>query len=106
MVLLVALVVWAIVDFYTMFNMLHSLFFSSGSWLFPYDSLLICALPEQFWMAMGVIWLVITVFLSIIFIIIGAKLRKRHPKPAKAKKVETTEIEPAQTYEAEYAEEY
>ncbi|MGI6220735.1 MAG: DUF1461 domain-containing protein [Coriobacteriales bacterium] len=78
LVLLAALVVWAIVDFYTMFNMLHSLFFSSGSWLFPYDSLLICALPEQFWMAMGVLWAAMIVVVCIVLIVVGLIVRRRY----------------------------
>ena len=68
---------WALADFYTMFNALHSLLFSNGSWLFSYDSLLICMLPQDFWVGLGAIWLGVTVALSILCVVIGIVLRKR-----------------------------
>ena len=72
-----ALGIWAIVDFAGLFAAFHSLFFSAGSWVFPYDSLLICALPTEFWMGMGAVWLATSVLLSILSLIIGFKLRRR-----------------------------
>lgn len=72
----VAFAVWSIVDFNGMFRALHQLFFSQGNWEFPYDSLLICALPTEFWMGMGAVWLVAAVVLSILSIVIGRKLRR------------------------------
>ena len=77
-VLIAALFAWAAIDFYTMFNLLHSLFFASGSWLFSYDSLLICALPEQFWMAMGVLWAVLIAIVCLALIIAGVIVRRRY----------------------------
>ena len=71
-----ALGVWAFVDFNALFTTFHSLFFKAGSWTFPYDSLLICALPTAFWIGMAVIWLVVSMLVSIIFVVIGVKVRK------------------------------
>lgn len=81
LVVLAALFAWAAIDFNSMFNMLHSLFFASGSWLFSYDSLLICALPEQFWMSMGVLWAALILIVCIVLIIVGAIVRRRYGKP-------------------------
>ena len=75
LVAFVALGVWAVVDFDGFFRMFHQLFFSQGNWEFPYDSLLICALPTEFWMGMGVVWLGVAVIVSILSIVIGNKLR-------------------------------
>lgn len=69
--------VWALVDFNGLFAAFHSLFFSQGSWVFPFDSLLICSLPTEFWMGMGAVWLAVSVLLSILSFITGFKLRKR-----------------------------
>ena len=76
LVAFVALGVWAAVDFNGFFRLFHQLFFSQGNWEFPYDSLLICALPTEFWMGMGIVWLVVSFIVSILSIVIGNKLRK------------------------------
>lgn len=73
----VALGVWAALDFQTLFATFHKLFFSQGNWQFPYDSLLICALPTAFWMGMGSIWLLVSIVVSALSIFIGAKLLSR-----------------------------
>ena len=74
----IVLGVWAAIDFDAFFTVFHSVFFSKGNWSFPYDSLLICALPTAFWIGMGVVWFVVAVLLSIISILVGKKLvRKR-----------------------------
>ncbi len=72
----VALAIWAIIDFDGFFGMFHQLFFSQGNWEFPYDSLLICSLPTEFWMGMGAVWLVVSFVVSILSIAIGKRLRK------------------------------
>ena len=72
----VCLGIWAIIDFQGLFAALHGLFFSAGSWIFPYDSLLICALPTEFWMGMAVIWLAVSSVVSILSILIGRKLMR------------------------------
>jgi integral membrane protein (TIGR01906 family) len=46
-----------IIDFYTMFNFLHGFIFKAGSWYFSYSSLLICALPESYWIDMAMVLL-------------------------------------------------
>ena len=71
-----ALGIWAIVDFNGLFTTFHRLFFAQGGWTFPYDSLLICALPTEFWMGMAFVWLAVSALLSILSILIGFKLRK------------------------------
>ena len=72
----IALFVFAAIDFNRFFTLFHGVFFSQGNWTFPYDSLLICALPTEFWVGMGVVWLVVTALISILSIAIGARLRK------------------------------
>jgi len=45
-----------VTDFDAFFSAFHGLFFASGTWTFPYDSLLIRLFPEPFWAASGVAW--------------------------------------------------
>lgn len=73
----VALGVWAALDFQGFFTAFHSLFFKQGNWTFPYDSLLICALPTPFWIGMGAMWLAVDILLAVILVIIGRKLLKK-----------------------------
>lgn len=68
--------IWALADFDGFFAAFHSLFFASGSWTFPSDSLLITSLPTAFWVGMGIIWLVTSTVLSILCICIGMLLRR------------------------------
>ena len=75
-VVFAALGIFAAIDFNRFFTVFHSVFFSQGNWTFPYDSLLICALPTEFWVGMGVIWLAVAALVSILSIAIGARLRK------------------------------
>lgn len=72
----VALGTLAVANFDGFFSAFHQIFFSQGNWTFPYDSLLICSLPTVFWVGMGVIWLIVTVLVSILSIAIGARVRK------------------------------
>jgi hypothetical protein len=46
----------AFADFSAFFAAFHGLFFRSGTWTFPYDSLLIRLFPESFWVTSGVAW--------------------------------------------------
>ena len=69
-----AIGIWAVVDFNGFFGAFHGLFFSQGNWTFAYDSLLICALPTAFWMGMGIVWLLVSVILSVLGIAIGGRL--------------------------------
>ena len=58
--LLVALgVIAATADFSAFFAAFHGLFFASGTWTFPSDSLLIRLFPERFWIASGAAWAVL-----------------------------------------------
>lgn len=77
-VAIIAVAVYAVLDFQGFFTTFHQIFFSKGNWSFPYDSLVICALPTAFWAGMGVVWLLVSFLISLISILIGAKLvRKR-----------------------------
>lgn len=70
-----ALGAWAVIDFDGFFTTFHGVFFSQGNWTFPYDSLLICALPTAFWMGMGAVWLATSALVSILSIVISKRLR-------------------------------
>ncbi len=69
--------IWAAIDFNAFFGVFHALLFPQGNWTFPYDSLLICMLPLNFWVSMGALWLAVTVLTCIIAMLIGKRLRKR-----------------------------
>ena len=69
--------VWALVDFFGFFTVFHQLLFSQGNWQFAYDSLLICSLPTEFWMGMGVAWLATTLVASVASVVVGLILRRR-----------------------------
>ena len=71
-----ALGIWAAVNFDSFFRTFHQLFFSQGNWEFPYDSLLICSLPTEFWMGMGVVWLLVTLFAAVFAIVFGRRLKR------------------------------
>lgn len=43
-------------DFEALFTWFHGLFFASGTWTFPADSLLIELFPEGFWATAGATW--------------------------------------------------
>lgn len=47
--MVVAVGVLGLTDFDAFFAKFHSLFFAAGTWVFPYDSLLIRLFPERFW---------------------------------------------------------
>jgi integral membrane protein (TIGR01906 family) len=46
----------AVIDFETFFAGFHGLFFKSGTWTFPVDSMLIRLFPERFWTTAGLAW--------------------------------------------------
>lgn len=71
--------IWALVDFYGLFGVFHSLFFQAGTWTFSIDSLLITLYPTAFWMGMAGIWLAVTCGLSILAVLVGFTLgHKQH----------------------------
>lgn len=77
--IMAAIAIWAAVGFDAFFAAFHSLFFAEGTWMFAYDSLLICMYPIGFWMGMAVIWAATTAALSSASIITGAILRRKRP---------------------------
>lgn len=68
--------IWAAIDFRGFFSVFHAVLFPQGNWMFSSDSLLICMLPEGFWMGMGITWLAVTVIAAIICVARGNHLRK------------------------------
>lgn len=68
--------IWAAIDFDGLFTVFHELFFSQGNWTFASDSLLICALPTEFWVGMGAVWLTTSTIASILSILVGKSLTK------------------------------
>ena len=65
------------VDFSAFFTWMHSLFFASGTWTFPADSLLIRALPYEFWVSCAIVWAASMVLLCVISVVIGLVLARR-----------------------------
>jgi len=45
-----------VVDFDAFFTWFHSLFFAEGTWVFPYEALLIRVFPLRFWVAAAATW--------------------------------------------------
>lgn len=66
---------WGMVNFEMLFNNLHTLLFYGGVWEFDANSLLICMYPENFWVSMGAVWIVISDVVSIITLVVGVILR-------------------------------
>ncbi len=75
LIVLVGLGAWAIVDFNSLFTLMHSLFFARGSWLFDADSLLIQLFPEAFWVAMAALWAIVSITISILAVVVGRLVR-------------------------------
>lgn len=69
--LVVAAVCIAAFSFDAFFSAFHSMLFADGTWTFSADSLMISALPEGFWVAMGAIWACVTAMLGAASLIIG-----------------------------------
>lgn len=74
--IIVALGIWAFVDFDSLFTQLHGLFFANGTWLFPADSLLITLFPESFWMGMGIVWVAVSILACLIVSLIGKFVKR------------------------------
>lgn len=73
--IMVSCIVFGLVNFNALFDLLHSMLFEQGSWMFPADSLLISLYPQRFWMTMGAVWAITTTTLSAISIVLGIILR-------------------------------
>lgn len=65
---------WAAIDFMGMFSAFHGIFFTQGTWEFSESSLLICALPTELWMALGAIWLTVSLLACSATGLIGVRL--------------------------------
>lgn len=59
----------ALVDFETFFAGFHGLFFKSGTWTFPDDSLLIRLFPERFWSTAGLAWGALAVLVAAVLLV-------------------------------------
>ena len=66
-----------VLAFDSLFTTMHQLLFADGTWTFSPTSALICALPSDFWVAMGALWLAVSAIFSILCIVIG-KLVKNY----------------------------
>ena len=73
----VALAVLAIIDFDGFFTVFHNVFFPQGNWMFSSTSLLITMYPEQFWMGMGIIWVVSSLLAGLLFFALGSAIKPR-----------------------------
>ncbi|MBR2790241.1 MAG: DUF1461 domain-containing protein [Eggerthellaceae bacterium] len=73
----IAIAVWAYVDFNGFFTAFHGLFFADGTWTFSYNSLLITMYPEGFWVGMGAIWFVGSLIAGIIVFALGSAIKPR-----------------------------
>ena len=70
----------ALLDFSALFAQFHGIFFASGTWTFPAESLLIQTFPLDFWVRELVIWVGISAFCAVICLILGLCTRKRVAK--------------------------
>lgn len=70
---LIACGAWAAFDFNSFFAVFHGVLFPQGNWTFPYDSLLICMLPLNFWIGMAAVWLVVSGACCVLSIVISRK---------------------------------
>jgi integral membrane protein (TIGR01906 family) len=67
-------VVAALLDFEQLFASFHSLFFASGTWTFPADSMLIRLFPEPFWIASGACWAALVLLSAGLLALAGRRL--------------------------------
>ena len=68
------------IDFNAFFVWMHGIFFADGTWTFPADSLLIRALPYNFWLASAAVWAASMAVFCAISICVGILLRQRSKK--------------------------
>ena len=68
--------IFAAIDFERFFTLFHGVCCSQGNWQFPYDSLLICSLPEPLWAALGGIWLAVTIVCCVLCIVVGTRMTR------------------------------
>jgi uncharacterized membrane protein len=74
------------VNFDALFTWFHGLFFSAGTWEFPYDSLLIQLFPEGFWIAAGATWAGLVASVGVLMGVAGWLVRgaEMHASAARA----------------------
>jgi integral membrane protein (TIGR01906 family) len=65
----------AVTDFSWFFTAFHGLFFASGTWTFPSDSLLIRLFPERFWMASGAAWAALMAAGAVVLLVAARSMR-------------------------------
>jgi uncharacterized membrane protein len=75
--LVAAIILAGVINFEALFTAMHEVFFAQGNWMFSADSLLICALPQAFWMYSGLCWGALLVVLAAAGIVVGVLLRKQ-----------------------------
>lgn len=68
-------VIAAMADFPSFFTAFHGLFFKSGTWTFPADSLLIRLFPERFWEASGAAWALLVMVGATVLLLISRLTR-------------------------------
>ncbi|MDR2492931.1 MAG: DUF1461 domain-containing protein [Coriobacteriales bacterium] len=71
-----AVLVVGVLWFEQLFSALHGVFFAAGTWQFSYDSLLISALPQGFWMGCGLLWAVSLALFCAAGVILGLIIRR------------------------------
>jgi hypothetical protein len=65
----------AFASFDTLFSVFHGLFFATGTWTFPADSLLIRLFPERFWEVSGGAWAALTLLGAGLLVLLSGLLR-------------------------------
>ena len=73
---LVALGLWAAIDFEGLFTWMHTVLFAQGNWTFDPDSLLITLFPEAFWAAMAGLWILSNIVFALIVGFVGKILAR------------------------------
>lgn len=62
-------------DFNALFAWFHSLFFAEGTWVFPYEALLIRVFPLRFWIAAGATWGALVLIAAVLLCLFARWLR-------------------------------
>jgi integral membrane protein (TIGR01906 family) len=74
--LVVVLGIVGVASFDVLFTAMHKIFFADGTWTFSYYSLLICALPQAFWIGCALVWGVVLVVFCFISIVVGVVFQR------------------------------
>lgn len=64
-----------VVDFNAFFTWFHSLFFAKGTWVFPYEALLIRVFPPPFWIAAGAAWGILVLIAAAVLCWLARRMR-------------------------------